>query len=456
MTISAPASTREVSDNMDNVLSIILGGGRGTRLEPLTKKRAKPAVPLGANYRLIDIPVSNCINSDINKIYCLTQFNSASLNRHLAQAYNASIGSYTKTGFVEVLAAQQSAQDKDQTEEKKLSWFQGTADAVRKYQWIFNSSSCDEYLILSGDHLYRMDYRPFIMKHREVGADITVSAVPMDEERAEAFGLMKIDDTGRITDFAEKPRGDALKAMRCDTTILGLDANKAKEMPYIASMGIYVFSAKVMEDLLMIHCKEQNDFGGEIIPYAKDMGMHVQAFLYDGYWEDIGTIKAFYNANLQCNKENPQFSFYEAKAPIYTSSRFLPPTKILDSAITQSTIGDGCFIEKSSVMNTMVGLRSHISEGCVIEDTLMLGADFYENKEVCASKDDCFMPLGVGPGTTIKKAIIDKNARIGANCSITNKDNVQEDFEHIDDGWVIKDYIVVIEKDCTIPDGTVI
>jgi len=346
----------------------------------LTKKRAKPAVPLGANYRLIDIPVSNCINSDINKIYCLTQFNSASLNRHLAQAYNASIGSYTKTGFVEVLAAQQSAQDKDQTEEKKLSWFQGTADAVRKYQWIFNSSGCDEYLILSGDHLYRMDYRPFIMKHREVGADITVSAVPMDEERAESFGLMKIDDTGRITDFAEKPRGDALKAMRCDTTILGLDANKAKEMPYIASMGIYVFSAKVMEDLLMIHCKEQNDFGGEIIPYAKDMGMHVQAFLYDGYWEDIGTIKAFYNANLQCNKENPQFSFYEAKAPIYTSSRFLPPTKILDSAITQSTIGDGCFIEKSSVMNTMVGLRSHISEGCVIEDTLMLGADFYENK----------------------------------------------------------------------------
>ena len=279
---------------MDNVLSIILGGGAGSRLYPLTKKRAKPAVPLGANYRLIDIPVSNCINSDINKIYCLTQFNSASLNRHLAQAYNANIGSYTKTGFVEVLAAQQSPTNK--------AWFQGTADAVRQYQWLFNSSKCDEYLILSGDHLYRMDYKPFIMKHREVGADITVSAVPMDEERAEAFGLMKIDETGRIIDFAEKPKGDALKAMAVDTTILGLDAQKAKEMPYIASMGIYVFSAKAMEDLLMTHCKDQNDFGGEIIPHAKDMGMHVQAFLYDGYWEDIGTIKAFYNANLQCNK----------------------------------------------------------------------------------------------------------------------------------------------------------
>ena len=228
MTISAPASTREVSDNMDNVLSIILGGGRGTRLEPLTKKRAKPAVPLGANYRLIDIPVSNCINSDINKIYCLTQFNSASLNRHLAQAYNANIGSYTKTGFVEVLAAQQLPTNK--------TWFQGTADAVRQYTWLFNSSKCDEYLILSGDHLYRMDYKPFIMKHREVGADITVSAVPMDEERAEAFGLMKIDGTGRIIDFAEKPKGDALKAMAVDTTVLGLDAEKAKEMPYIASM----------------------------------------------------------------------------------------------------------------------------------------------------------------------------------------------------------------------------
>ena len=448
-TTTAATGARVVSDNMENVLSIILGGGAGSRLYPLTKKRAKPAVPLGANYRLIDIPVSNCINSDINKIYCLTQFNSASLNRHLAQAYNANIGSYTKTGFVEVLAAQQSPTNK--------TWFQGTADAVRQYTWLFNSSKCDEYLILSGDHLYRMDYKPFIMKHREVGADITVSAVPMDEERAEAFGLMKIDGTGRIIDFAEKPKGDALKAMAVDTTVLGLDAEKAKEMPYIASMGIYVFSAKAMEDLLMKHCKEQNDFGGEIIPHAKDMGMHVQAFLYDGYWEDIGTIKAFYNANLQCNKENPQFSFYEAKAPIYTSSRFLPPTKILDSAVTQSTIGDGCFIEKSTIKNAMVGLRSHISEGCVVEDTLLMGADFYENKAVCASKDDCFMPLGVGPGSTIKNAIVDKNARIGANCSITNKNNVETDVETGKDaGWVIKDYIIVIEKDATIPDGTVI
>lgn len=282
---------------------------------------------MGANYRLIDIPVSNCINSDINKIYCLTQFNSASLNRHLAQAYNANIGSYTKTGFVEVLAAQQSPTNK--------TWFQGTADAVRQYTWLFNSSKCDEYLILSGDHLYRMDYKPFIMKHREVGADITVSAVPMDEERAEAFGLMKIDGTGRIIDFAEKPKGDALKAMAVDTTVLGLDAEKAKEMPYIASMGIYVFSAKAMEDLLMKHCKEQNDFGGEIIPHAKDMGMHVQAFLYDGYWEDIGTIKAFYKAQMQKTRytdrrrlQKQQRALQNNRPPTYLQKDAMPPEHI--------------------------------------------------------------------------------------------------------------------------------
>ena len=318
----AAASTQdktEICPPTDNVLAIILGGGAGTRLYPLTKTRAKPAVPLGANYRLIDIPVSNCINSDINKMYCLTQFNSASLNRHLSQAYNSNVGTFNRQGFVEVLAAQQSPINKD--------WFQGTADAVRQYLWLFNESKCDEYIILSGDHLYRMDYKDFIRKHREVGADITVSAVPMDEERAAAFGLMKIDETGRSSTSQRSPTGDALKAMAVDTTILGLDAERAKEMPFIASMGIYVFSAKAMESLLDEHFPI-HDFGGEIIPSAKDMGMHVQAFLYDGYWEDIGTIKAFYDANLNCNKpEKAKFSFYEASSgtPIYTQSRFLPP-----------------------------------------------------------------------------------------------------------------------------------
>ena len=252
------------------MLSIILGGGAGTRLYPLTKKRAKPAVPLGANYRLIDIPVSNCINSDINKIYCLTQYNSASLNRHLSQAYNTNVGTFTRRGFVEVLAAQQSPGN-------TTKWFQGTADAVRSFLWTFADTKCDEYIILSGDHLYRMDYKPFIRKHRECGADITVSAVPMDEKRAAAFGLMKIDAMGKIIEFAEKPKGEALKQMQCDTTVLGLDAKRAAEMPYIASMGIYVFKAAVMTDLLTNKYPSADDFGSEIIPLAmKEQKLHVQ------------------------------------------------------------------------------------------------------------------------------------------------------------------------------------
>ena len=431
---------------LQNVLAIILGGGAGSRLYPLTKKRAKPAVPLGANYRLIDIPVSNCINSDINKIYCLTQYNSASLNRHLSQAYNSNVGSYNRQGFVEVLAAQQSPKNKD--------WFQGTADAVRQYLWLFDESSCDEYIILSGDHLYRMDYKPFIMKHRECNADITVSAVPMDEERAAAFGLMKIDDTGKIIEFAEKPEGDALKAMAVDTTILGLDEARAKEMPYIASMGIYVFSAKAMHSLLDSF-PNSHDFGGEIIPSAKDLGMHVQAYLYDGYWEDIGTIKAFYDANLNCNDpEAPKFSFYDRGLPIYTQSRFLPPSKLLDANVTRSTIGDGCFVQKSVITNSMIGLRSNIQEGCVIEDSMIMGADYYEETHECESLPGC-TPIGIGAGTTIRRAIVDKNARIGMDCQIINKDNVQE-ANCEEQGYIIKDGIIVIIKDSIIPNGTII
>ena len=437
----------EISTTMDNVLSIILGGGQGTRLYPLTEKRAKPAVPLGANYRLIDIPVSNCINSDINKIYCLTQFNSASLNRHISRAYNC-MGSYYKSGFVEVLAAQQSQDNK--------TWFQGTADAVRQYQWLFNDSGCDEYLILSGDHLYRMDYKSLIMHHRRTCADITVSAIPVDEDKAGSFGLMKIDINGRVIDFAEKPKGDDLLRMAVDFSTLADSLISNETKPYIASMGVYVFSAKIMKDLLTIYCEDKMDFGGEIIPHATSMGMHVQSYIHDDYWEDIGTIKSFYNANLQCNEDDSPFSFYDVDAPIYTSLRFLPPTKMLGSQVLKSTIGDGCYIHKSKIKNSVIGLRSSISENCTIEDTLLLGADYYENEEECRLKDDCFMPIGVGQGTTIRNAIVDKNARIGARCYITNSKNVEEDLSNEERGWVIKDYIVIICKDATIPDGTVI
>uniref|UniRef100_A0A804NPV2 glucose-1-phosphate adenylyltransferase n=1 Tax=Zea mays TaxID=4577 RepID=A0A804NPV2_MAIZE len=316
----------------DSVLGIILGGGAGTRLYPLTKKRAKPAVPL---------------------------------------AYGSNIGGYKNEGFVEVLAAQQSPDNPN--------WFQGTADAVRQYLWLFEEHNVMEFLILAGDHLYRMDYEKFIQAHRETNADITVAALPMDEKRATAFGLMKIDEEGRIIEFAEKPKGEQLKAMMVDTTILGLDDVRAKEMPYIASMGIYVFSKDVMLQLLREQFPEANDFGSEVIPGATSIGKRVQAYLYDGYWEDIGTIAAFYNANLGITKKPiPDFSFYDRFAPIYTQPRHLPPSKVLDADVTDSVIGEGCVIKNCKINHSVVGLRSCISEGAIIEDSLLMGADYYE------------------------------------------------------------------------------
>ncbi|KAJ0986938.1 hypothetical protein J5N97_005294 [Dioscorea zingiberensis] len=407
-------------DASRSVLGIILGGGAGTRLYPLTKKRAKPAVPLGANYRLIDIPVSNCLNSNISKIYVLTQFNSASLNRHLSRAYGSNMGGYKNEGFVEVLAAQQSPENPN--------WFQGTADAVRQYLWLFEEHNVLEFLVLAGDHLYRMDYEKFIQAHRETNADITVAALPMDEKRATAFGLMKIDDEGRIIEFSEKPKGDQLKAMKVDTTILGLDDERAKEMPFIASMGIYVVSKNAMLQLLREKFPGANDFGSEVIPGATNIGMRVQAYLYDGYWEDIGTIEAFYNANLGITKKPvPDFSFYDRSAPIYTQPRYLPPSKMLDADVTDSVIGEGCVIKNCKIHHSVIGLRSCISEGAIIEDTLLMGADYYEtevDKRSLAARGS--VPIGIGKDSHIKRAIIDKNARIGDNVKIINMDNVQE------------------------------
>jgi glucose-1-phosphate adenylyltransferase len=426
------------------VLGIILGGGAGTRLYPLTKLRAKPAVPLAGKYRLIDIPVSNCINSEIYKIYVLTQFNSASLNRHIARAYN--FAGFTE-GFVEVLAAQQTSDNP--------SWFQGTADAVRQYLWLLEEWEVDEYLILSGDHLYRMDYREFVQRHRETGADITLSVVPIDEKRASDFGLMKIDKSGRVVDFSEKPKGDALKKMQVDTTVLGLDAKQAKETPYIASMGIYVFKKEVLTHLLN-KSPEQTDFGKEIIPAsAKDY--NVQAYLFNGYWEDIGTIEAFYDANLALTQQpQPPFSFYDEKAPIYTRARYLPPTKLLDAQVTESMIGEGCILKECRINHSVLGIRSRVEAGCVIEDSLIMGADFYEPfAERQSSEQNYGVPLGIGADSTIRRAIVDKNARIGRKVQIINKDRVQE-AEREKQGFFIRNGIVVVFKNAVIPDGTVI
>jgi glucose-1-phosphate adenylyltransferase len=426
------------------VLSIILGGGAGTRLYPLTKLRAKPAVPLAGKYRLIDIPVSNCINSEIFQLYVLTQFNSASLNRHLTAAYNFS--GFTQ-GFVEVLAAQQTPENPN--------WFQGTADAVRQYLWMFEDADVDEFLILSGDHLYRMDYRLFVERHRQTNADITISVVPMDEKRASDFGLMKIDDKGRIVDFSEKPKGDELKAMRVDTQSLGLTAEQAAEQPYIASMGIYVFKKQVLIDLLKASL-DQTDFGKEIIPGAAGK-YNLQAFLFDGYWEDIGTIESFYDANLALTQQPlPAFSFYDEKAPIYTRSRYLPPTKMFDAQITESMISEGCILKNCRVHHSVLGVRSRIGANCVIEDALIMGADMYEPFGERVNKAERGeVSLGIGAGSTVRRAIIDKNARIGTNVQIVNKDNVQE-AQREDEGFYIRSGIVVILKNAIIANDTVI
>ena len=429
---------------MKRVLSIILGGGAGTRLYPLTKPRAKPAVPLAGKYRLIDIPVSNCINSEIYKIYVLTQFNSASLNRHIARAYN--FAGFTE-GFVEVLAAQQTPENPN--------WFQGTADAVRQYMWLFEEWEVDEYLILSGDHLYRMDYRQFVQRHRDTGADITISVVPMDERRASDFGLMKIDDSGRVVDFSEKPKGEALKQMQVDTSILGLDAKQAQERPYIASMGIYVFKRDVLMNLLK-QSPDRTDFGKEIIPAsAKDH--NVQAYLFDDYWEDIGTIEAFYEANLSLTQQpQPRFSFYDEKAPIYTRARYLPPSKLLDCHVTESIIGEGCILKNCQIQHSVLGVRSRVESGCVIDNSLLMGADFYqpfaERNTNCETRT---VPMGIGANTTIRRAIIDKNAHIGCDVQIINKDRVEE-AEREDQGFYIRNGIIVVMKNAIIPDGTII
>ncbi|MEM8637596.1 MAG: glucose-1-phosphate adenylyltransferase [Cyanobacteria bacterium P01_G01_bin.54] len=430
---------------MKRVLGIILGGGAGTRLYPLTKLRAKPAVPLAGKYRLIDIPVSNCINSDINKIYVLTQFNSASLNRHLTRAYNFSGFS---DGFVEVLAAQQTKDHPD--------WFQGTADAVRQYLFLFKEWDVDEVLILSGDHLYRMDYSHFVQRHRETGADITLSVIPIDERRASSFGLMKINAQGRITDFSEKPKGEALTQMQVDTTTLGLDANEARQKPYIASMGIYVFKKQVLIDLLEKN-SHQTDFGKEIIPGAAS-DYNLQSYLFDDYWEDIGTIEAFYDANLALTMQpKPAFSFYDEQAPIYTRSRYLPPTKLLNCEVKESIIGEGCILKNCHISHSVLGVRSRVSSDCRIEDTLVMGADYYEasvdNGGVETSTQE--IPLGIGEGSTIRRAIVDKNARIGKKVLILNKDRIEESNRE-DDGFFIRSGVVVVLKNAVIPDGTVI
>eukprot|EP01024_Parvocaulis_polyphysoides_P007805 TRINITY_DN12296_c0_g1_i1.p1 TRINITY_DN12296_c0_g1~~TRINITY_DN12296_c0_g1_i1.p1 ORF type:complete len:327 (-),score=43.48 TRINITY_DN12296_c0_g1_i1:282-1262(-) len=325
--------------------------------------------------------------------------------------------------------------------------------------WLFEDSRADgveDFLILSGDQLYRMNYQDFVRVHRESNADITIASLACDEDRASAFGLMKTDDAGQILEFAEKPKGEELQKMRVDTTKLGLDPATASQKPFMASMGIYVIKASVASDLLRTKFRTANDFGSEIIPQAKELGYKIQAYLYDDYWEDIGTIKAFYNANLAItDPETPNFSFYDKDAPIYTMSRFLPPSKMVDAEVTRCVLGDGCVIKPGcKIGNSVIGLRTIINEDCIIEDALIMGTDYYEKPDECELVPGC-LPMGIGQGSVVRKAIIDKNVRIGQNCQIINKEGVMESNRE-EEGVVIKDGIVVVVKDAILLNNTVI
>jgi glucose-1-phosphate adenylyltransferase len=422
------------------ILALILGGGQGSRLFPLTQTRSKPAVPLGGKYRLIDITVSNCINSGFHYIYVLTQFNSASLNRHIARTYRFSRFS---DGFVEILAAEQTPENKN--------WFQGTADAVRQVMMHIDDFNPSHVLILSGDHLYQMNYKKFLDRHLEKDADVTVSVIPTDEARASSFGLLKANDEGRVVEFREKPPADQLPAMRVDTTRLGLSEAEAARRPYIASMGVYLFKFEVLRELLKDD--KYTDFGGEVIPATID-GNNVQAFLFDGYWEDIGTISSFYHANLDMASIMPKFNLFNADAPIFTRPRFLPSTKFVDCEIRDSLVSEGCILNRVALDHCVIGIRSRIESHTRIEHTLMMGADYYQTlAELADDRKDGLPWIGIGENTNIRKAIIDKNVRIGSNVKILN----EAGLEHHDGGnYYIREGVVIVPKGATFTDGTII
>ncbi|XP_065044706.1 glucose-1-phosphate adenylyltransferase large subunit 1-like isoform X1 [Musa acuminata AAA Group] len=458
-----------------SVASIILGGGAGTQLFPLTSTRATPAVPIGGCYRLIDIPMSNCINSGINKIFIMTQFNSASLNRHISRTYIFGNGINFGDGFVEVLAATQTPG------EAGMNWFQGTADAVRQFTWVFEDNrnkNIEHIVILSGDQLYRMDYMDLVQKHIDTGADITVSCVPVGHSRASDYGLVKIDKTGRIFQFSEKPNGAELEAMKDGGSFLRLSRQDAMKYPYIASMGVYVFKRDVLSKLLRWKYPKANDFGSEILPSAVKEH-NVQAYIFNDYWEDIGTIRSFFDANLALTEQvgisfrrthanfmlkisselfvqPPKFQFYDPMTPFFTSPRFLPPTKIEKCRIVDAIISHGCFLRECSVERSIVGVRSRLDFDAELKDTMMMGADIYETEaEIASLLADDKVPIGVGQNTRIRNCIIDMNARIGKNVVIANKDGIQE-ADRPCEGFYIRSGITIIMKNSTIKDGTVI
>jgi len=428
------------SVNTSNVLSIIMGGGQGKRLFPLTKERAKPAVPLAGKYRLVDIPISNCINSGLRRIYLLTQFNSASLHRHISQSYKFD---HFSGGFVEILAAEQTFSD--------TSWYQGTADAVRKNLIHILNNDFDYLLVLSGDQLYRMDFRTIIAQHTEAGADLTIATIPVGRREAEALGIMQIDEQRRITRFVEKPREPAtLDSLRLDKEwYQRLEIKEEREL-FLASMGIYIFNRDVLVKLLD---NDLTDFGKHIIPNA--IKTHrVFSYVYQGYWEDIGTIRSFFEANLDVTSVLPRFNFFDMSAPVFSRPRFLPGSKINGAQIDHAMISDGCIINHAKISQSIVGIRSVVDEGSELRRVILLGCDYYESQSSIEASGQTGHPrIGIGRNTRIENAIIDKNARIGDNVVISpagKPENVDHPL------YFIRDGIVIVPKNGVIPHGTAI
>ena len=425
--------------SLKGTLAIIMGGGQGSRLFPLTHNRSKPAVPLAGKYRIVDIPISNCINSGIRQMYVLTQFNSESLNRHVTSGYKFD---HFGENFVHVLAAQQTPGD--------INWYQGTADAVRQNLSYFLEKPYKYFLILSGDQLYRMDFRKMIAEHKANGAELTIATTPVDRDPARAFGLMHTDDDSCITQFVEKPgdNDEVLDGLTMPKTLLKAAEYEGDEEKFQASMGIYLFNRDVLVEALD---NDSEDFGKNIIPSLiekKDVYTHV----FRGYWEDIGTIASFYEANLECTKVVPAFNFFDHNNPVYTRSRLLPASKINNADIEEALLSDGCIISNAKIRSSIIGVRSVIESGCEIYDSIIMGSDFYNKFEIADKDSYTESSVKIGEGSFIRKAIIDKNVSIGKNVRIDPGDRINEDNE-----WChIRDGIVVIPKSSKIPDGTVV
>lgn len=424
--------------DMNHVAGIILGGGKGTRLFPLTKERSKPAVPLGGKYRLVDIPVSNCINSGIKKIFVITQFNSESLNRSVYETYK--FDNFSQ-GYIRILAAEQSMEN--------IEWLQGTADAIRKNIKHISADRNVEYcLILSGDQLYKMDYNQIISKHQESRADVTIALTVVDKEKASEFGLARVDDIGDIKAFTEKPEDASLIESYYIPSSVKQSEGLSFDKDYVlANMGIYVFSKEYLCELL--ENTDEADFGKHIIPSLLGE-KKLTGFFHNGYWEDIGTIRAFYEANLNLASPSPQITFYDTEYPIYAQPLFLPPTRLEQCDIRDSLISDGCIIHNVSINRSVIGVRSIINKNTTITDSIIMGADYYETKE---TRKEGSIPMGIGNNCIIERAIIDKNAYVGNNVKIFNQNKL--DYEE-GEGYVIRDGIIVVEKGAVIPDGTII